>query len=100
VLQLDEFVSSYVVRDVCIHNAEDINKWEHIIEESCYCMVVVVLQQCGLFSLTFVIQNFTIKGLLIPMMKVTVTSACSTLHIQSLFLINTVKMVRNMKCGL
>ena len=43
-----DYVSTYIVIDVCIHNPEDINNWEHITEESCYCMVVV-LQQYGLF---------------------------------------------------
>jgi len=52
-----DYVSSYVVRDVCIHNPDDINNWEHITEVSCYCLVVL-LQQCGLFSLTFVFWNF------------------------------------------
>jgi len=51
-----DYVSSYVVKDVCIHNPGYINNWEHITEESCYCIVVVVVvQQCGLFLLTFVI---------------------------------------------
>jgi len=62
------YISSYVARDVCIQNPEDINNWEHITEESCYCLVVL-LQQCGLFCLTFVFWNFNI-GLLILMMKV------------------------------
>ena len=64
-----DYVSSYVVRDVCIHNPKDINNREHITEESCYCLVVL-LQQCGLFCLTFVFWNFNIIGLLILMMKV------------------------------
>jgi len=54
--------------DVRIHNPEDINNREHITEESCYCMVVV-LQQCGLFCLTFVFWNFNILRLLILMMN-------------------------------
>jgi len=27
-----DYVSTYVGRDVCIYNPEDINKWEHITE--------------------------------------------------------------------
>jgi hypothetical protein len=49
-----DYVSSYVAEGVCIHSLEDINNWEHVTAESCYCMVVVV-QQCGLFWLTSVI---------------------------------------------
>ena len=52
-----------------MHNPEYINNWEHITEESCYCMVVLLLQ-CGLFCLTFVFWNFNIIGLLILMTKV------------------------------
>ena len=57
------------MRDVCIHNPEYINNRQHITEESCYCMVVL-LQQCVLFCLTFVFWNFNMIGLLILMMKV------------------------------
>ena len=63
-----DYVSSYVVRDVCIHNPEDINNREHITEDSWYCMVVLI-QQCGPFCLTFVFWNFNIIGFLILMMK-------------------------------
>jgi len=37
-------------------------------------VVVVVLQQCGLFLLTFLFWNFNIIGLLIIMMKVRATT--------------------------
>jgi hypothetical protein len=37
-----DYVSLYVVKDVCIHNPVDVNTWEHMTEESCYCMVVVL----------------------------------------------------------
>ena len=37
---------SYIVKDVCIHNPENINNWEPVTKETHYCMVL--LQQYGL----------------------------------------------------
>ena len=82
-----DYVSSYVVWDVCTHNPEDINNWEHITEESCYCMVVV-LQQYGLFLWTFVFWNFDSIGLLILTMKVRVTATWSTCCAYRVFAFN------------
>ena len=68
----------HMLSEMFAHNPEDINNLEHITEESCCCMLVVVevvvLQQCGLFWLTFVFWNFNIIGLLILKMKVRVTT--------------------------
>jgi hypothetical protein len=54
-----DHIGSYVVKDVCIHNPETRNSWEGTTEESCYCMVVVLLEY-GLYLLIFVIHNFSI----------------------------------------
>ena len=42
-----DHIGSYIVKDVCIHNPENINNCESVTEESHYC-VVLLLQQYGL----------------------------------------------------
>ena len=49
-----DHIGSYIVKDVCIHNPENINNWESVTEESHYC-VMLLLQQYGLYWLSFVI---------------------------------------------
>ena len=40
-------IGSYIVKDVCIHNPENMNDWEYITKKTQYC-VVLLLQQYGL----------------------------------------------------
>ena len=42
-----DHIGSYIVKDVCIHNQENINNWESVTEQSHYCMLLL-LQQYGL----------------------------------------------------
>ena len=42
-------IESYIVKDVCIDNPGNINKWEDVTEESCSYMVFL-LQQFGIFA--------------------------------------------------
>ena len=42
-----DHIGSYIVKDVCIHNPENINNLEHVTKEAHYC-VVLLLQQYGL----------------------------------------------------
>ena len=49
-----DHIGTYIVKDVCIHNPENINNWESVTEESHYCMLLL-LQQFGLYWLAFVI---------------------------------------------
>jgi hypothetical protein len=49
-----DHVGSWIIKDVCIHNPEHVNIWDSITEEAHYCMVLL-LQQFGLYCITFVI---------------------------------------------
>jgi hypothetical protein len=47
-------IGSYIVKDVYIHKLANINNWDGMTEEAHRCMVVL-LQQYGLYWLTFLI---------------------------------------------
>ena len=47
-------IECYIVKDVCIHNLENINNLESVTEQSHYC-ILLLLQQYGLYWLAFVI---------------------------------------------
>ena len=49
-----DHIGSCIVKDVCLHNPENINNCESVTEESHYCMLLL-LQQYGLYWLSFVI---------------------------------------------
>ena len=36
-----DHIGSYIVKNVCIHNPENVNKWEGETEEAHYCVVLL-----------------------------------------------------------
>jgi len=98
---------SHIVKDVCIHKLENINIWEQLkyfiylseamrklsgnnITEEAQCCMLLLLQQYGLYWLTFVIWNCNILRLL---MKGRLTGTGSMRWTgDPLFLVNLVKM--------
>jgi hypothetical protein len=80
-----DHIWSYIVKDVCLHNQENIKHWDGITREA-HCCLVLLIQQYGLYWLTFVTWNYYILKLL---MKGRVTGTGSTWWTYSfLFLVN------------